>query len=223
MRCNGRVDPLCVLIADTQRLFAQSLAVALRQHGFEVPDAYPATGADTLAAATDHHPDVVLLSYWLYDMEAPAAVGSLVHREPEVKVIVLADVYGPPHVQGCIDVGAVGFLPKNLDLERLIDAICRAGSGEALVFAKEIQQIVRRIDGRRRQSQDQRQRLAALTPRELEVLRLVTTGRTAADIAERLSISDATVRTHIHHILDKLDARSQVEAAAIARAHGMVG
>lgn len=165
---------LSVLVADPQLLFAQTLALALDGYdGLRTLDVYPTTGAAPIAVMDSQPVDVVLVNLWMADLQAPAIIRAVHRRRPDTKIIVLANVYGAPHVQEAVKAGAVGFLPKTLDLDQLADAVRRAGAGEAIVFAKALQATVERIQDRAERAGQIADRLSDLTPRELQVLRLI--------------------------------------------------
>ncbi len=216
------MSAITVLVADPQSLFADALGIALQRYpSLQVLDERPESGADLIRTVGRHHPEVVVTSYWLRDMEGPAVVRAVLARAPGTKVIQLSWVYSPPPVRRSLNAGAVGFLPKTITVEKLVEGILRAKAGESLIFADEVDTLLE-SDADGDSNLDVRARLAALTPRELDVLRLLATGLKVQDIARRLDITTGTVRTHVHRVLSKLGASSQLEAVAIARDQGVV-
>ncbi len=216
------ISPITVVVADPQPLFAEALGIALQRcPSLDVVDQHPETAAELLRLVELQRPQVVVTSYWLRDMEGPEVVRGILMRAPDAKVIQLSWLYGPLPVRDSLNAGAVGFLPKSISVDTLVEGIVRAKAGESLIFGDEIDRLLA-DDHERGGNLDLPGRLAALTPRELEILRLLATGLTAQEIAHRLDIAKGTVRTHVHKVLCKLGARSQLEVVAIARDHGVV-
>lgn len=212
-----------VLVADSQVLFADALGLALaRYEDLEVADARPETGIQALRAALEQEPDVILLDFWIRDMAGPAAVQMLSAQVPDAHVLVLSWFHGPDHFTQALEAGAGGFLPKSLRVAKVHEGIVRVHAGEVPVFEQELARLAGTIDNRARVGQRIVQRFYTLTPRELEVLRLLSAGLGADEVAKRLDIAVGTARTHIHHILSKTGAASQLEAVAMARAQGVI-
>ncbi len=213
---------ITVLVADPQPLFADALGRAL-QHcpNLQVLEQRPGNAAELICTVEMHLPQVVVASYWLPDLEGPAVVRAILARSPATKAIQLSWLFAPPPVRDSLNAGAVGFMPKTITVDTLIEGILRAQAGEGLIFAEEIKRLLE--SGSARDSDlDLPSRLAALTPREVEILRLLSIGLTVQDITRHLEIAPSTARTHVHKVLSKLHARSQLEAVTIARDHGLV-
>lgn len=212
-----------VLVADAQYLFADALATALDACADVDPLPHrPTNAVEAIAAVTTARPGVALVDYWLPDMEGPAATRSILARVPQTRVLLLSWFHGPPQIEAGLAAGAVGFLPKSLAVAQVAEGVRRAAGGEHPVFGEELAAVAAAIAERGRYVELNARRFAALSPRELEVLRLLGGGLTADDIAQRLDIAEPTVRTHVHKILAKTDARSQLEAVAMARDVGIL-
>lgn len=217
------MTPIRVLVADSQVMFADALALALERHDdVAVVEQRPETGVAAVQATSDAPVDVVLLDYWIRDMAGPQAVELLLSHAPDVSVLVLSWFHGPNEIQQSLAAGAAGFLPKSLRVAKVHEAVTRVHAGEPLVFSEELFELSRTIEARGQRATDLAQRLEALTPRELEVLRLVGRGQSAEAVAEQLVISLRTVRTHIDRVLLKTGAHSQLEVVALARHHGLI-
>ncbi|MGH2703666.1 MAG: response regulator [Actinomycetota bacterium] len=213
-----------VLVADAQRLFSEALAIALSRYpDLDVVDNnHPTSGLAAVEAAIDLRPDVALLDYWMVGMEGPAAARAILRRLPTCKIMLLSWLHGPAQVQEALDAGVVGFLPKSLGVGQVVDAIRRARAGEVPVYLEELKELLRNIELRDSEVEDMARRLGSLTPREIQILTLLSFGRRIEDVASDLSIAPGTLRTHVHNILKKTGARSQLEALAMARHHGLI-
>lgn len=217
------MTPIRVLVSDPQVLVADALAGALERYDdLEVVSARPESGTAAVQAAVAYEPQVILTEFWVSDMSGPAAVELLLGKLPDAKVLVLSWFHGPDQIHQALDAGAVAFLPKSLRVPQVHEAILRAHAGENPVFAEQLSRLVDLLERRGRYVTDMGQRLRSLSGRELEVLQLIAVGLPNDDIAARLGLATGTVRTHIHQILSKTGARSQVEAVAIARDHDLV-
>lgn len=211
--------PPRVLVADNEALTGDAVAGALAVCGdFEVSVWRPTTGADTLAAVEAEAPDVVVIADQLVDANGPALTREILQREPGTKVIQVSLAYGRAQVEEALKAGAVGALPKGgIDVATLVDGVHEAMAGAVPVFADRTQRAVERIEQRGGYLADKAQRLARLTPRQLEVLRLLDEGLDIRRVARQLGLAEATVQRHIHNILRSLDVQTQVEAVAVAR------
>ena len=217
------VSPVSVLIADSQGLLADSLALALGAYHWDLsilPER-PSAAIDVFALVSEKRPDVTLVDYWL-DMEAPALIRMILSKDPGRRVMVMSWFYGPKEVEHCLDAGAAGFLPKSLKVDQIAEAIRRVHAGERPVFAEQLQETMEKIRGRDRQADEAWQKLIDLTPREILVLKMLSLGKGVSDIAAELFVSQSTVRKHIFNVLRKLDAHSQLEAIALARQYGLL-
>jgi len=181
----------------------------------------PLTGDETLAAVAAGKPDVALIDYWM-DIEGPALTRLLGQRTPETKVLLLSWFHGAREIENALEAGAVGFLPRSLTVEQVVEAIRKAQSGQSPVFGDELAELARTLDGRDNVAAEAWQRLVTLTDREILILRLLSLGHTANGIASRLFISTTTSRKHIDNIIKKLEVHSQLEAIALGRQSGLV-
>lgn len=223
-KCSDRgMRRIRVLIADAQLLLAEALAIAMQR----CPDClvlgeYPQSGVDAVRSAIDLRPDVAVLDYWLPDMESPAVTRAILARLPETKILNLSWFHGPSQVEAALSAGATGFLPKALHVSQLVEAVHRSYAGESPVFGEQLQALLGTITERGETVAEIGRRLAALTPRELEVLQLLAAGQVPEEVARTLGIAPGTVRNHIHALLSKSGARSQVELVAMARDQGLI-
>lgn len=217
------VTVIHVLIADAQGLFSDALARCLADwEDFEVLADRPLTGVRALHTALEHKPDVALIDYWLAEMDGPVIARELLARLPDTKVIHLSWFHGPDQVEASLASGAVGFLPKSLSVPQVAEAIHRAVGGERPVFEERLSRMVDAITQRADYIDRQASRFNTLTARELGVLRELAGGYTVDQIGRRLGITYGTARTHVRRIVQKTQARSQLEVVAMAKEQGLV-
>ncbi|MEV0255927.1 response regulator transcription factor [Streptomyces sp. NPDC050732] len=222
-----------VLVVDDQFLIRAGLVGLLRAApGIEVVgEAGDGDEAVELAARTS--PDVVLMDIRMPGTNGITATAKILQQaaDPAPRVLVLTTFDLDEYVYGALRAGASGFLLKDSGPERLLAAVAAVGGGDALfapsVTRRLVEAFARQGAGpedagpewaRSRRPPD----LAALTLREAEVLKLVARGLTNADIAERLYISEATVKTHLNRTMSKLDLDSRAQAVVVAYESGLV-
>lgn len=188
----------------------------------EVLSEFPTEGPVALDAVELLRPDVALVDYWMVGIGGPALVFRIRSQVPECRVMLLSWFHGPNDIRYALDAGAVGFLPKSLTVAEVIEAVKRAHSGEPMVYSKELEQLVEKISTRNDAMFQVLKRLQALTPRELEVLTMLSFGASIQQVANKLAISPKTLKNHITSILAKSGAGSSAEAAAMARFCGLI-
>lgn len=212
-----------VLVADGLALVAESIGAALRQFpDLEVLDSYPSTGPRAIEEAVAALPDVVLVDYWIPEMHGVALATLMATRAPNSKLLFLSWLHGVKDIQRTLDAGAVGFLPKTIRVAELVQAVRRAYAGERPVFQQELAALMSKLRDVETREKLLLNRISSLTPREADVLRLTSLGRSGAQIGKELGISPATARVHLHNILEKTQARTKEEAIAMARACGFI-
>jgi len=181
-----------------------------------------ADGETAVAAVTDLRPDVTLMDIRMPVLDGISATRQLVAAGIPTRVLVLTTFDLDEYVFEALHAGASGFLLKDAPAEELVAAIQVVASGDALlapgVTRRVIDAFVRQpIPSNRRSAA-----LEALTPREREVLGLVARGRSNLDVARRLFVSEATVKTHVSNILGKLGLRDRVHAVIFAYESGLI-
>jgi DNA-binding NarL/FixJ family response regulator len=164
---------------------------------------------DALAAA-GAEPTVVLMDLVLPGMDGVATIAALLRGHPRIRVLVLTSFGGQQRVQAAMAAGAAGYLLKSADVDEVADAIYAVTRGEVRLGTAVVEQFSQRQAG-----------LAALTPRELEVLALLAEGCSNQDIAIRLAITERTARTHVSNLLGKLHLGSRTQAALLAQQEGV--
>ena len=209
-----------VLLADDQTLVRSGFRMILRAEPDIDVVGEAGDGAEAIALARELAPDVVLMDVRMPNVDGIAATRQIVDgSEHAPRVLVLTTFDLDEYVYEALRAGASGFLLKDAPEEQLVSGI-RVVAGGASLFAPA---VTRRLIERFAQSAPPAppRALAELTPRELEVLRLVARGLSNAEIAAELVLSEHTAKTHVAHILDKLDLRDRVQAVVLAYESGL--
>ena len=212
-----------VLIADDQTLVRTGFRMILRDAGIPVI-AEAADGAQAVAAALEHHPDVVLMDIRMPEMDGLEATRRILAAEPgtDCRIIMLTTFDLDQYVYGALAAGASGFLLKHVSPEYLTAAIRMVRAGDALLAPSITRRLVERFAFQSSAPALMRRDLSHLTPRELDVLRLLARGPSNAEIAAQLTLSEATVKTHVARLLAKLQLRDRVQAVILAYESGLV-
>lgn len=216
--------PLQIVIADDQALVRTGFGMILAADGIEVT-AEAADGAEAVAAVRRTRPDVVLMDIRMPQMDGIEATRRILGGEGphETRVIILTTYDLDHYVYAALTAGASGFLLKDVTPEHLVAAVRLVQSGEALLAPTITRRLIERFATREESEPAASHRdLSDLTPRELEVLRLLATGLSNAELADRLFLSPTTVKTHIGRILSKLDLRDRVQAVVLAYETGLI-
>jgi DNA-binding NarL/FixJ family response regulator len=210
-----------VMLADDQTLVRGGFRMILRAEPDIEVVGEAANGAEAIALAEALSPDVVLMDVRMPDVDGIEATRRIVEASchpPRVLVLTTFDL--DEYVYGALRAGASGFLLKDAPEDQLVAGI-RVVAGGASLFAPAVtRRLIERFAGPPPVSPPRS--VAELTPRELEVFRLVARGLSNAEIATRLVVSQHTAKTHVAHILDKLDLRDRVQAVVLAYETGMV-
>jgi len=207
-----------VLVVDDQVLIRAGLAAFIRAApGFEVVGE-AANGDEAVAAAARLTPDVVLMDVRMPEMGGIAATRRILAeaRENPPRVLVLTTFDLDEYVFEALRAGASGFLLKDTPPERLLPAIQLVADGDMLFAPTVTRRLVEAYTRRREAATVPRTNLDVLTARELEVLRLVGTGLSNVEIAERLVVSEATIKTHLNRTMTKLNLSSRAQAVVLA-------
>jgi two-component system, NarL family, response regulator LiaR len=210
-----------VIVIDDHELFATSLVMALRGHGFDARQVPVARLAEDLASPSARRPGLVVLDLnlgrdpagrWLSGVDLMRTL-----RRHGWKVLVVSGSVDTPGVAAAINEGAIGSVPKSSSFQALLDTVVAAAAGEPVMSAVDRARWLARHRGYQAQERELARRLGRLSTREREVLELLAEGHRAAEIADRFTVSLTTVRTQIRSVLSKLEVGSQLEAVALIR------
>jgi DNA-binding NarL/FixJ family response regulator len=212
---------ISVLLADDQELVRSGFRLILDlADGIEVVGE-AADGHEAVRLAKELQPDVVLMDVRMPELDGIEATRRLRQAGIETRVLVLTTFDLDEYVYAAIRAGASGFLLKDAPREQLVTAVRTIARGEALLAPPITQRLIERFVTRPAPT-EAAPSLAELSPRELEVLRLLARGLSNAEIAGELIVGEATVKTHVAHILRKLGLRDRVQAVVLAYESGLV-
>ena len=213
---------LRVVVADDQALVRTGFRMILTEDGIEVVGE-ATNGAEAIDAVRRTRPDVVLMDIRMPEMDGLEATRRiLTGASSEPRVIMLTTFDLDHYVYAALSAGASGFLLKDVTPEHLVAAVRMVRSGDALLAPAITRRLVERFAGRSAETPTIHRDLSTLTPRELEVLRLLARGLSNAELAADLRLSEATVKTHVARILAKLGLRDRVQAVVVAYETGLV-
>ncbi len=181
-----------------------------------------ASGADALRLVTQHRPDVLVLDVNLPDLNGVEVARRLRDRGTTTAILILTIYDDSQTVFGLLESGATGYVLKDEALETLVSAVRAAARGESWLSPAVARQVVRRAVGEAPSLREQVRASIPLTPREVEVLRLLAQGLDNEAIAQRLVVTKRTVQNHVSNIYGKLEVASRTEAMLYAIRHELV-
>ncbi|MGD8795024.1 MAG: response regulator transcription factor [Anaerolineae bacterium] len=210
-----------ILLVDDHVLFREGLASLLASQPDLELVGEAGSVAGVIALARKLRPDLVLMDFGLPDGTGLDATEAILKDRPETKIVFLTFHDDDERLFAAIRKGAKGYLLKNVSTSELLSYLRGVEQGRAAITPDMTSRILEEFSQSRPPTGASGTALADLTPREVEVLRLLTTGATNFELAERLVISENTVKNHVSSILSKLNLKNRREAASFARRHGL--
>jgi DNA-binding NarL/FixJ family response regulator len=210
-----------VLIADDQELVRSGFRLILELAGLDVVGE-AGDGDEAVAVARALRPDVALMDIRMPGTDGIEATRRIVGEGLPTRVLILTTFDLDEHVYDALQAGASAFLLKDVGRERLVEAVRTVASGDALFSPTVLRRLVEHYVAAPPATRALAPELEELSPRELEILRLVGEGLSNGEIASRLFITLATVKTHVRHVLQKLGLRDRVQAVVLAHRTGLV-
>ena len=208
-------QPIRVLVVDDHAVVRIGVCALLAtEPGIEVVGEAK-DGREAVAQAERLQPDVVLMDLVMPGMDGLDAIQRIVAGQPAARILVLTSFVGDDKVFPAIRAGALGYLLKDSDPEELVQAIQYVYRGSSSLHPSVARRLLQEM------AHPSERLLDPLTEREVEVLQLMATGQRNREISERLSICEATVRTHVSNILTKLELCSRTQAALYALREGL--
>ncbi len=216
-------SPIRVIIADDHPMVREGLASMLTAKGIDIVGE-ASTGREAIELVKSVKPSVVLMDVRMPDLDGLEACRLLHRDQPDLPVIIVTTYENPAYMAKAVSAGAAGYILKGTTRDELLQAVRAVSEGGMLWDRGLMQQVVRKTvqDLPTAQPQEDEQLVEPLTAREREILALIAQGMNNREIAEALSVTVSTVKTHIEHILAKLQATDRVQAAVWAVRHGYV-
>jgi DNA-binding NarL/FixJ family response regulator len=199
-----------VLSVDDHPLLREGLAAIIDNQPDMSVVAQAATGRDAIAQFRAHVPDVTLMDLRLPDISGIDAMIAIRTEFPDARIVMLTTFEGDVEIQRALAAGARGYLLKNMPPKELIEAVRQVHAGRKKIPSEIAAQLAEHISDER------------LTEREIGVLQHIAGGNRNRDIAELLAISEETVKVHVKHIMEKLDASDRTAAVSIAVRRGII-
>src|SRR6185503_8293398 len=199
-----------ILSVDDHPLLREGIAAIIASQPDMILAAQATTGSEAIQEFRQHQPDVTLMDLRLPDISGIDALIAIRSDYPEACVVMLTTFEGDVEIQRALAAGARGYILKSMPAKQLIEAIRQVHAGKRLVPPKVTAHLVEHMGEE------------SLTAREIEDLRHIAGGNRNRDIAERLFISEETVKVHIKHIMEKLGASDRTQAVAIAVRRGII-
>ncbi len=202
-----RIRILCV---DDHPLLRQGIAAIINNQPDMVLIAEASTGTEAIQKFREHRPDVTLMDLRLPDMSGVDSLIAIRADMPEARIIMLTTFEGDVEIQRALVAGARAYMLKSMPPKELVDVIRQVQAGKKRIPTEIATHLAEHLSDE------------ALTDREIEVLKHIAGGNRNRDIAERLFISEETVKVHIKHIMEKLGASDRTQAVAIAVRRGII-
>ena len=220
-RANGDV-PVRVLIADDHKLVCMGMRMLLEKAGFDVVGE-ASTGRQALQLGKETEPDVILLDIIMPDMDGLHALSALRAALPQTSVIMSTAYARPDFLARAIALGAAGYITKDDEPSSIPRAVRAVVDGEAIVNRDILTLALRELSSQTRTTPlGPDKEATALTPQQLRVLSLIAEGMDNATIAETLSLSKNTIKTHVREIFSRLGVTDRTQAAIWALRNGLV-
>jgi DNA-binding NarL/FixJ family response regulator len=210
VKLTAKTNPIRILIADDHPIVREGLAMLLNRRPDMTVVAEARTGREVVALYKQLEPDLVLIDLRMPEMDGVSAIRAICKQHAAARVIVLTTYDGDEDIYRALRAGAQAYLIKDTPREELLDCIRAVYRGEHELSPTVLSKL------------DERPRDAELTPREFQVLRLLGEGKSNKDIAATLAIAEGTVKLHLNNLFAKLEAKSRVEAVAVALKRGLL-
>jgi two-component system response regulator DegU len=207
------------MLVDDHQMLRQGLRRSLEEEGFYVVGE-ASDGEQAVRLVPAAKPDVILMDVSMPDMDGIEATRRILQNDPDKRVVMLTMHADKDLIEAAIKAGAVGYLTKDCSTDEVIEAVRMAANGETALspqLAKTMLSEVRKIDEKVAREEDR-----LVTKREEEVLQLIADGCSTPEVAQRLYISQKTVKNHLASIYEKLNARDRTQAVLLAVRMGIV-
>jgi two-component system, NarL family, response regulator LiaR len=217
------MNPIRVLIVDDHPLMREALRTAIEDEPDMIVAAEAGNGEEAVLLADSTHPDVIIMDLLMPGKDGLAAMVEIICREPKAQILVLTSSSDEEKVVAAVQAGAAGYLLKDASRVEILQGIRQVSQGNVYLPPSMASKLISGLRPNRKfpvavtvDLEAAETRYKELTPRELEVLKLIGQGISNREIAECLFLSNGTVRTHVHHILEKLNIKNRNQAILYA-------
>jgi len=211
--------PITILIVDDHEVVRKGVRAYLETlPEFQVVGE-AASGEEAIALVTEQVPDVVLMDLIMPGMDGVETTRRVKAISPRTQVVVLTSYHEDIHIFPALKAGAISYILKDMKMEKLVDTLQRAAGGEVTLHPRVAERVLKNLRG---EDGEVTQLFTDLTERELEVLKLIANGLSNNQIAEKLVISENTVKGHVSNILSKLHLADRTQVAVYAWQKGIV-
>ncbi|MBO7936193.1 response regulator transcription factor [Streptomyces sp. S9] len=212
-----------MLVVDDQHLIRSGIVTLLRTVEGLGPVLEASDGEEAVAAAREHRPDLILMDIKMPRLSGLAAAERILALglDPAPRIVVLTTFDEDEYVYAALRAGCSGFLLKDMPPQQLLSAVTATLSADLLVAPARVRRLVEQHAVRQQRSRTGADATSVLTDREAEVLGLVAKGLANEEIADRMSVSESTVKTHLHRAMTKLNLRSRAQAVVFAYESGI--
>jgi DNA-binding NarL/FixJ family response regulator len=212
-----------VMVVDDQALVREGLMTLLETAADVTPVAAASDGEEAVALAARHRPDVVLMDLRMPGVDGVEATRRIRAAQPDTEIVVLTTHADEASILDALQAGARGYLTKDAGIAEISRAIHAAAGHQAVLDPVVHSRLLAAATAGARPAPVASALPDELTPREAEVLSLIARGLSNAEIADKLVVSEATVKTHINHVFAKIGARDRAQAVHYAYTHGLAG
>ena len=210
---------ITILLVDDHALVRSGVRAYLETQPELVVVAEASSGQEAMQLAAEYAPDVVLMDLVMPGMDGVEATRRVREISPRTQVVVLTSFHEDTHIFPAIKAGAISYLLKDIGPTELAEAIRAAARGEAIIHPKVAARLMQELRGNRTQTINP---YTELSEREQEVLRLIAEGMSNTEMAEKLVLSEKTIKSHVSNILNKLHLADRTQAAVFAWREGVV-
>jgi NarL family two-component system response regulator LiaR len=211
--------PITILIIDDHAVVRQGVRAFLETQPDLKVVGEASSGEEGVKLAAQHVPDVVLMDLVMPNMDGVEATRQVKRVSPRTQVVVLTSYHEDEHIFPAIRAGALSYVLKEISPRELTDVVRKAAQGEAVLHPRVAARVIQELQGIR---SDQVNPFTELSDREMEVLRLIADGMSNAEMAEKLFLSEKTVKGHVSNILGKLHLEDRTKAAVYAWREGIM-
>jgi NarL family two-component system response regulator LiaR len=211
------MDSIRLLIVDDHPMMREALITALAEEKDMEVIGEASDGLEGVRLACETKPDVILMDLLMPGMDGLEAISRIIETDPQAKILVVTSLEDEDKVLAAIQVGALGYFPKTAPRKFLLEAIRKVADGVPYLPAGIALKLFRGIRGLKRAEKGTGE--APLTSRQQEILALMGEGRSDYEIGKTLHLEEATVRSHVHRIIQRLGVENRSQAVAYANGH----